>query len=446
MVIGAEMIKRACFLSTLMLILAACSGPNIGPLPDSPLLRFLERKSGQIAYIGIDGNVYTTDQGGVNQTAVTDDARVSQSDTVLRFYQSPTWSWDGEELAFVAIEGSQEASPEATLYVADSEGNEKVELFRSVAEFPFYMYWTSDDENIGFLTSSSNTANLNLRTASADGGESKIIDVGRPYYWSWSPDGQYMIVHVGGPADSDPNARLAFLHLSEVVKEQRLDLAPSPFQAPAWSPNGDRLLLAAQSDAGKHVLYVTDLQGSPIQELTTFEDQIAFGWSPDGEHVAYLFRGTGDQQMLGKLNIVAANEPSEPTTTPEGTVLAFFWSPDGQKVAYLIPQTVERGGEVNQGEEAQQGEQLLLALNIIDIGNGESSTIATFQPTQQFLSIMLTFDQYQHSNTLWSPDSQYLVLSAINEEGQPGIWVVPASGRLAPRFITPGLIAFWSWK
>jgi Tol biopolymer transport system component len=47
---------------------------------------------------------------------------------------------------------------------------------------------------------------------------------------------------------------------------------------------------------------------------------------------------------------------------------------------------------------------------------------------------------------LWSPDGEYLVLSAIGEDGAPGIWVVPASGRLPPRFITQGIIAFWSWE
>jgi TolB protein len=255
-----------------------------------------------------------------------------------------------------------------------------------------------------------------------------------------------MIVHVGGPADIDPNAHLAFLHLAGDVKERRLDLTPSLFQAPAWSPNGDRLLLAAQSEAGEGVLYVTDLQGSPIQELATFEDQIAFGWSPDGEHIAYLVRRTSDQEMSGKLNIITAHSPSDPITPPEGTVLAFFWSPDGRKVAYLIPQIVEGGGEETQGGEAQQAQQLLLRLNILDIGSGESNTVATFQPTQQFLAILPTFDQNQHSSTLWSPDSRNLVLSAMTPEGEPGIWVVPASGQLPPRFITPGLAAFWSWK
>jgi TolB protein len=312
------------------------------------------------------------------------------------------------------------------------------------------LYWTSDDEAIGFLTSSANTGNLILRladaTASAEEGEPRIVDVGRPYYWSWSPDGQNMFVHVGGPAEDDPNAHLAFLHLSGDVKERRLGLTPSRFLAPAWSPNGDRLLLAAQSEAGEGVLYVTDLQGSPIQELATFEDQIAFGWSPDGERVAYLVRGTSGQETSGKLNIVPANEPSEPITPPEDTVLAFFWSPDGRKVAYLIPEVVEGGGEETQGEEAQAGEQLLLKLNILDIGSGKSNTVATFQPTQQFLAILPAFDQNQHSSTLWSPDSQNLVLSAITQEGEPGIWVVPASGQLPPRFITPGLVAFWSWK
>jgi hypothetical protein len=72
--------------------------------------------------------------------------------------------------------------------------------------------------------------------------------------------------------------------------------------------------------------------------------------------------------------------------------------------------------------------------------------VAEFQPNQQLLTILPTFDQYHRSATIWSPDSAYLVLSAMTQEGAPGIWVVPASGQLPPRFITPGILAFWSWR
>ena len=57
---------------------------------------------GLIAYVGKDGNVYTTDRDGKRRTAITQDASLSSSaGQVGRIYQYPTWAPDGQHLAFV---------------------------------------------------------------------------------------------------------------------------------------------------------------------------------------------------------------------------------------------------------------------------------------------------------------------------------------------------------
>ncbi len=45
------------------LLLASCLPKDV-QIPQSPLLSTLERKSGLISYIGSDGNMYVSDQGG----------------------------------------------------------------------------------------------------------------------------------------------------------------------------------------------------------------------------------------------------------------------------------------------------------------------------------------------------------------------------------------------
>jgi len=62
-----------------------------------------------------------------------------------------------------------------------------------------------------------------------------------------------------------------------------------------------------------------------------------------------------------------------------------------------------------------------------------------------FLNIFPFFDQYQRSATIWSPDSRYLVVSAIANESTQGLFIVPASGDFEPRFLTEGRLGFWSW-
>lgn len=46
----------------------------------------------------------------------------------------------------------------------------------------------------------------------------------------------------------------------------------------------------------------------------------------------------------------------------------------------------------------------------------------------------------------WSPDSRFLVFTAISADGEPGLYVARADGNVKPRFLTAGDFAFWSEK
>jgi len=54
--------------------------PGSVTLPQSPALKLLERKSSRIAFVGMDGNVHTSDQGGALK-AITTDASVPDDTT-----------------------------------------------------------------------------------------------------------------------------------------------------------------------------------------------------------------------------------------------------------------------------------------------------------------------------------------------------------------------------
>src|SRR5688572_33199890 len=85
------------------LLIASCL-PGDRQVPQSPLLSTLERKSGLISYIGADGNMYVSDQAGGNLKQLTEDAIIpeNQGDPLL-YYQFPTWSRDGSQLAFMGL-------------------------------------------------------------------------------------------------------------------------------------------------------------------------------------------------------------------------------------------------------------------------------------------------------------------------------------------------------
>src|SRR5215216_2135454 len=128
------------------LLLASCL-PKDMQIPQSPLLSTLERKSGMIAYLGTDGNMYIIDQGGGHLKKLTEDAVIPESQTSpFLYYQNPTWSPDGSQLAFMSIkaEGGQTLSK---VIVANLDDDSVNEIYKSESEHPIYLNWSPDNSN-----------------------------------------------------------------------------------------------------------------------------------------------------------------------------------------------------------------------------------------------------------------------------------------------------------
>ncbi|NWG06365.1 MAG: PD40 domain-containing protein [Chloroflexi bacterium] len=432
--------KRILAFLTTALIFASCLPQNTR-LPQSPLLSVLERKSGMIAYVGIDGNIYVSDQGGGNKTAFTNDAVIPESQSApFLYYQYPTWSADSNKLAFVGISGQGGTASGSTLHVADMEEEKAKKLFSSETENPIYLYWSPDNENIGFLSSAASGQSFLLQNISIDG-KRTVLDTGSPYYWSWAPDGSVMIVHAGEAASAIP-VRLSFLQLGDEIIEDQLDTVPASFQAPAWSPDGKHILLSRVNEQNENEIILTDSRGRFESVIGGYDVNTAFVWSYDSELVAYI---DGQTPMtagaVGTLHVVDTTN-SEDFFQDEG-VLAAFWSPNSKKLLYFKPAVPESSS--GEGGDST-GQQFYLSLFMLDVNSAESRELFTFQPTNPFASMLFYFDQYHQSNTIWSPDNNNIVLSFLTSDGAPGIAIVAASGQMEPRVLDQGYIAYWSWK
>src|ERR671925_1437721 len=143
--------KKLLVLTLSALLIASCL-PRDMQVPQSPLLSTLERKAGLIAYLGADGNMYVSDQGGGHLKQLTEDAVIpeNQGEPVL-YYQYPTWSRDGSQLAFagVSADGDQTKSK---LVVANMDSDAVDEVYKSEREHPIYLNWSPDNANISFIS------------------------------------------------------------------------------------------------------------------------------------------------------------------------------------------------------------------------------------------------------------------------------------------------------
>ncbi|MFQ5409444.1 MAG: TolB family protein, partial [Anaerolineales bacterium] len=390
---------------------------------------------GLIAFVGADGNIYTMNQAGRNVVSITTDA--TQGGEFFRLYSVVRWSPDDQRLGFVGFSGEGTAGALTRVFVADRDGSNVQELFSSPNALPVNLGWTPDGTALTFLTTNSDGNILVLRSIPIDGGEVQVLDTGPGLFWDWSPAGDRLLIHAGGAIALRPDARLAFLHVGDRLVEEGLHYRPAFFQAPAFSPDGSRILIVAEGEAGNSEIVMADLAGENEHVLDTFVGSSGFDWSPDGRWVAFANSQNPNFVSMGPLTIVDAEQPTQPAIQSEGdSVIAFFWSPDGKRIAYFLPAYREN----EDGEESLVG----FDVHVMEAESGADKRLFTFSPTQDFFNVITRYDQYQRVTTVWSPDSQNIVIPAQTGNG-PLIVVAQADGDFAPRGLQSGILASWSW-
>ena len=428
-----------------LLVLAGCdriksASERSFTIPQSRLLGSLEQKSGLIAYIGTDGNIFTMNQAGQNIFQVTKDAE--NKDGNLRYYGHVTWARDGSQIAFVSYSGTQESDVQAHLFVGKSDGTGVKEIFTSDRLLPVFLYWAPDGRALAYLSAQMDGNSAVLHLTDVTSGKSEIIDSGQPLFWAWEPSAAGMLVHANGAREVKAGARLVRLTLGAEIIEEALDAVPGNFQAPAISPDGSRWLVGGEGAQGATALLMLNRNDNQQRELGSLQGRAAFDWSPDGTRVAWVSSAQARFAALGALHVRRVDEDGEsaaPFVSAEEQVVAYWWSPDGRHVAYFDAQL----GEAAAADEAAPVQ--LLTLLVLDVEKGVSRKLFEFTPTPQFTGLLPFFDQHQRTLTLWSPDNRYLVMPVQTQSG-PRIAVAQADGDFAPRLLEAGTLAVWSWR
>jgi Tol biopolymer transport system component len=400
-----------------------------------------------ITYLGTDGNIYIIHPDGENAQAVTKDANPSPSSSdIAQRYLQPTWSPDGQKLAFVGLQGGSQGIPKASLYTIGADGSHLIDVFTSEEYIPFYLYWTPDSQSISFLSNGSTEEGLVLHLAAASGAEYHILGVGQPFYWAWAPESDFLVIHTGGAQATNPQARLAYLSSVRGGTETSLDLPPGVFQAPDWSRDGNRIVVAISEDGEKGHLVLAGRDGGVQQTLVEYEGNIAFSISPDGRSLVYsipLPPEEDSSRFMRELLWLDIEAPQHTESILKDFVVGYFWSPDSQQIAFFAPVFTSPD---KSKESAPLPAEIQLGLFVTDVRSKEVKRLAVFSPTDAFMEILPFFDQYQRSITIWSPDSRHLVFSASEEDQSPGVFVVPSDGSSLPQRIAQGDLALWSWK
>ena len=412
------------------------------PLPTPVAASSISPAVNRIAIINQDGQIETMSPAGADRRVLT-----LQSD--LTSFQFPTWSSDGKQ---VAIIGTRALS--GAIYVLNDAARtgslRDYQIYYSVNEPPIYLFWSPDDQNLGFLASRPRDS-LSLNVIARDGtADSHQLATGNPVYWDWSDDGRQILAHAGSRGADNT---LAVIGLDGEVGADNLAI-PGVFQAPGIGRDGRYWAFAEQSSGGLSSLVVVDTQTG---ERSTHQQvaSTALSWSPTRDQIAFTKGAVSGHPYWGPLYVLDVATGEERVISTR-TVLAFFWSPDGRQIAFItIANDMEDEGiyagamEKSRGAgrlvslpQAQFG-QGFLTLSVFDIEAEEGLRLLDFEPTIPYLAQFLPyFDQYALSHRIWSPDSRAIVLP-VREESGNSILIVPTIGG-RPYPLASGDIAFWS--
>lgn len=389
----------------------------------------------RLAFIDSDGQLATVAADGSDLRTLT-----AREDEIFQF---PAWSpRDGR----IAVIGASRDG--GTLYVAeDSEAASEVgalePLYVGGRQAPFYLYWSPDASTVSFLANHSE-AGIGLYLADVMAGSSRLHALGSPFYWQWSADSRDMFVHTGLTGDG---AKLTFLDTAPngddaLADRDNLD-APGLFRAPGVSASGDYLAYARRNPVGISQVIIQNHpdNDTPINRELNHEGLSSFTWHPTRDLLAVTSPEIASPHSFGPLRLIDAIT-GDLETISDDTVLAFFWSPDGQHLAYFTPVRARSDGVASRdgGFYAQTG-TLLFDVLVLNVDTLESRYLYSFAPTQVFVGQFLPFfDQYALSHRIWSPASDALALSVV-EDGRAQVAVVPLDGN--PQLIAEGTMPFW---
>jgi len=276
-------------------------------------------------------------------------------------YESPSWSPDGQFLAYSRIEfiipGLNPSTAE--IYVIDLATGQLTQVTNN-NEIDLEPDWSPDGTSIVFERAENiHTGPYKLMTIDPNGrNEKKLLDCPAQCNWPvWSPDGQQIAFVMNGisiinfdgtglrqlklhefalvnaPTWSPDGNRLAFLATKEHIDpvglrapemflgeynlltgEEKI-LSKSTHYDPDWSPDGSQILFSAGLDSvttsKKWTLFTIDISNGSKHRLISEDlnyDIFNAAWSPDGSKIAFAFGSITGTSSLYILDLTQLSE------------------------------------------------------------------------------------------------------------------------------------------
>jgi Tol biopolymer transport system component len=244
----------------------------------------------------------------------------------------PTWSADGERLAFIRTEVPISGPVFGEIYTVNADGSDLkrlTEIDREAGKADMLPIWSPDGSMIAHLHAENRQ--VSLRVMRADGSDAKDIFTGEQrineyFPMIWSPDSKLIALYVGEQHSND-------LVIVKADGSGRFELTSDGTAGySSWSPHGERI--AYTSQAG---MFVADADGerrvSRVRSARSEESWPTLPvWSPDGKRIAFVWEIGLESHEIRVIDVDGNKEvtiPSDKEITP-----IISWSPDGSRLTF----------------------------------------------------------------------------------------------------------------
>jgi tol-pal system beta propeller repeat protein TolB len=194
-------------------------------------------------------------------------------------------------------------------------------------------------------------------------------------------------------------------------------------RAPAWSPDGTKLLFAGESSDPAHPagIYRIDADGTDlIQIVPGVGLPLNIAWSPDGQQIAFdmdydIFRVQADGSGITQLTRNAGTNTS-PTWAPDGQHIAFASTRDGTSALYVMTRDgadVHRIGSAQTAatQPAWSPDGMHIAFTS-PLSN--TSTISVMNADGSNAHVVVSVEPPLYAlNPTWSPDGSRIVFERV---------------------------------
>jgi len=205
----------------------------------------------------------------------------------------PTWSPDGEQIAYSGI--SEAGGADQEIFVMNADGS-NVRQLTANDDRDTDPAWSPNGKQLAYVSDRSGLPQifvLDLGTGRSrplvGQGPDRSSDQGP----EWSPDGQQIVFF----SDRFEDVQLFVVNVDGSGVVQLTNRSGTNFY-PAWSPSGQQIAFSSDSD-GDFELIVMNADGSETRQVTDNDEVDLYPlWSVDGERIVFLGGRRDDLRMF----------------------------------------------------------------------------------------------------------------------------------------------------